>query len=193
MFKRHRRVGKFVCVWSPGYIYINNDLTSSLVPVKQAATQLFFKPNDPPHHHHHHHCLLALLNISSELFPTLGPISQLDVSHQHVNENLQGPALEVTVGLVSASVSRPQETRSSGALRLAPPPSESALPPTVIISRRLGDTGSMAWFGHTDPCRATRAHVRHYVMMWGKFAISLVAACRCYLLTTAMHQMTSAG
>lgn len=51
VFKRHRRVGKFVCVWSPGYIYINNDLTSSLVPVKQAATQLFFKPNDPPQHH----------------------------------------------------------------------------------------------------------------------------------------------
>lgn len=55
-FKRHRRVGKCVCVWSPGYIYINNDSASSLVPVKQAAAQLFFQsqrssqspPSTPP-------------------------------------------------------------------------------------------------------------------------------------------------
>lgn len=110
--KRSRHVCKFVRVRSPGYIYINND--SVLISASQTSRDTtFIQTERSPvywrrwifHVHYSRDC-------------AMDPLTWRFTTHQ---QKFRGGALdlEVTVGLVSAFVSRPRETRSSAARRLA--------------------------------------------------------------------------
>lgn len=110
--KRCRHVCKFVWVRSPGYIYINND--SVFISASQTSRDTTFIQTEwsPVYWHrwifHVHYSPDCAMDLLTWRFTT----------HQ---QKFSGARLdlEVTVGLVSAFESRPRETRSSGALRLA--------------------------------------------------------------------------